>query len=211
MNRTSFIIDGFNLYHSVVKANKDSGYKSTKWLDINSMCKSFLHIVGNKAEIQDIYYFSALATHLQKEHPEKIQKHRIFIEAIQSTGITVQLGRFKPKDVWCSNCRTNIKKHEEKETDVAIAAKIFEILINNAADSIVIISGDTDLAPVIRTVKYLFPGKLIIFGFPYRRENKELKKLASKSFSISKETYQKFQFPEILKVKEKILKKPESW
>jgi uncharacterized LabA/DUF88 family protein len=211
MNRTSFVIDGFNLYHSVFTAQKDLGGKSTKWLDIKSMCESFLHIIGNQAMIQRIYYFSALATHLQKDHPEKIKKHKIFIEALESRGISVQLGRFKPKEVWCSNCRKMINKHEEKETDVAISAKIFEILIKDEAETIIIISGDTDLAPVIRTAKYLYPAKQIIFGFPYKRENRELKKLVLKSFSISKETYHKYQFPQQLIVGNKILIKPNSW
>ena len=175
------------------------------------MCESFLHIIGNNAQIQQIYYFSALATHLQKEHPEKIKKHKLFIEAIKSTGVIVQLGRFKSKEVWCSNCKQTITKHEEKETDVAISAKIFELLIKDEADSIIVLSGDTDLAPVIRTVKFLYPEKYIIFGFPYKRENKELKKLASKSFSISKETYNKFQFPVQLDVRNIILSKPDGW
>jgi hypothetical protein len=44
-NRTAFIIDGFNLYHSVVDAGEHLDV-STKWLDISALCDSYLYRVG---------------------------------------------------------------------------------------------------------------------------------------------------------------------
>ena len=211
MNRTTFIIDGFNLYHSVVEAGKDLHSGSTKWLDINSLCKSYLYLISKDAKIEKIFYFSALANHLQLKYPDKIQRHELFIKALISTGIIVELGRFKAKEVFCDNCRRLMIKHEEKETDVAMSAKIFELLIKNETDTIVIISGDTDLAPVIRTVNQLYPAKKILFGFPYKRFNRELKSLSPSSFSISKEQYVKHQFPEKIINKNQELIKPNNW
>ncbi|MBI5324938.1 MAG: NYN domain-containing protein [Ignavibacteriae bacterium] len=211
MNRTTFIIDGFNLYHSVVKASMDLQNASTKWLDIFSLCKSYLPLISKDAIIEKIYYFSALANHLQQRHPDKIKKHMLFINALKSTGIVVELGRFKEKEVYCDTCKKLMVKHEEKETDVAMSVKIFEILIKNETDTIVIFSGDTDIAPVIRTTKILYPSKRILFGFPYKRYNNELKKLSPESFSISKEQYVKFQFPNKFIFNEQILIKPSQW
>ena len=56
-NRTVFIIDGFNLYHSVKQASKDLGLadKGTKWLDIRSLCSSYLYILGGNAQLEKIY------------------------------------------------------------------------------------------------------------------------------------------------------------
>jgi len=34
MNRTIFLVDGFNLYHSLIDAQRDSGGSSAKWLDL---------------------------------------------------------------------------------------------------------------------------------------------------------------------------------
>ena len=42
MDRVTFIIDGFNLYHSVCDAERDLKGASTKWLDIKSLCSSYL-------------------------------------------------------------------------------------------------------------------------------------------------------------------------
>ncbi len=212
MNRTSFIIDGFNLYHSVREAAKFFEGKGTKWLNIKELCSSYLQIVGGGAKLENIYYFSALAKHLESTHPDVTTRHRAFLECIKDSGVKIQLARFKKKQFLCKHCGETIKRHEEKETDVAIASTIFEILFNDEADNIVIMSGDTDIAPAVRTAKSLFPEKLIGFAFPYERKNKELATISDFSFTISKEQYRKYQFPDpyVLKSDRKI-NKPLEW
>ncbi|TAH38286.1 MAG: NYN domain-containing protein [Planctomycetota bacterium] len=44
---------------------------------------------------------------------------------------------------------------EEKETDVAIAVAILEGMLDPAVDTIVLVSGDTDLVPALRAGKRL--------------------------------------------------------
>lgn len=212
MNRTVFIIDGFNLYHSVREAAKFFNGKGTKWLNIKELCSSYLHIISRTAKLKQVYYFSALAKHLEATHPDVTTRHRKFIECIKDTEIIIHLARFKKKNVLCNHCGKSIKRHEEKETDVAIASSLFEILYNDEADNIVIMSGDTDIAPSVRTAKKMYPTKLIGFAFPYQRKNKELSVIADFSFTISKEQYGKYQFPDpyILKNGRKIYK-PAEW
>jgi hypothetical protein len=106
------------------------------------------------------------------------------------------LGRFKEKEVYCNSCKTYIKKHEEKETDVFIAVKIIESFYLNECDLAIIVTGDTDLTPVVKVAKKIFPQKEIIFIFPYDRENREIAKLVPKSFSIKRKSYLKYQFPD---------------
>ncbi len=93
MNRTIFLVDGFNLYFSLKQAEKDFG-KSTRWLDLNSLCKSYLSQVGNKAQLQDIYYFSALAHHLTTIDPYMVKRHQDYISCLKNSGVQVELGRF---------------------------------------------------------------------------------------------------------------------
>ncbi|MBA3492308.1 MAG: NYN domain-containing protein [Rubrobacteraceae bacterium] len=216
-NRTAFIIDGFNLYHSVRKASADLGGVSTKWLDIRSLCDSYLHLVGNGAQTQGVYYFSALAHHLSVVNPGVVQRHQDFNRCLRSSGVDVELARFKKKDIHFrtasalgDDCSGTLKRHEEKETDVAIATKLFELFINNQCDTALLVTGDTDLAPACRTAQRLFPGKTIGFAFPYKRKNKELAKLASLSFNIDKRHYatHQFQDPFVLTNGKKVSKPP---
>ncbi len=212
MIRTSFLIDGFNLYHSLIEASRDLHGAKTKWLDIKSICFSFLPAIDKTAKFEKIYYFSALADHMTSKDTGKVKRHMDYIKCLQSTGVIVRLGRFKPKTVWCDLCKNELTRYEEKETDVAISIKLMEILMRDESDMVVLVTGDTDLAPAVKTVKRLFPVKKVTFLFPYKRKNNELANLADMSFKIKKERYTQHQFPDpvILHDGNKI-HKPASW
>jgi len=208
MNCASFIVDGFNLYHSIVDIQRDL-HICTKWLDIFSLCSSYLHFIGNNANLEYVFYFSALATHLND--PGVIQRHQNYMECLKATGINCELSRFKPKNINCPNCNHVIVRHEEKETDVAIAAKLFELLHCNMCDTVVLVTGDTDISPAVETCTNLFPLKNIIFAFPYKRKNKELAKLTH-SFKISVQSYTKYQLPNPFPLPDgTTISKPPSW
>lgn len=189
MDRVVYLIDGFNLYHSLRSAERDAGGISMRWLDIRALCRSYLHLLGREATLDRVFYFSALAKHLESSNPQVTARHKVFIECIEATGVVVELNRFKKKPIRCPACQARFNRFEEKETDVAIAIKIMELFFRDACDTVVVMSGDTDLAPACRTAMALFPTKRIIFALPYNRKNKELIKLAPGSFSIDKSQY----------------------
>lgn len=211
MNRVIYLIDGFNVYHSMCQILRDTGIK-TKWLNHNELCRSYLYKFGKTAILEKIYYFTALAYFMTARKPEAIKKHKNYIKCLENNNIEVILGKFKEKEVFCHKCKTTILKHEEKETDVAIALKILEVLIKDECDTIVIMSGDTDLIPAVKLAMKLFPEKKIVFSFPYKRKNKEIALLLPESFSINKKQYIKYQFPQKVTLKNgKIIEKPETW
>jgi uncharacterized LabA/DUF88 family protein len=205
MNRTVFLIDGFNLYHSTKDARRDLEGQSTKWLDVRALCESYLHMVGNGAQLEGVHYFSALATHLQAQDPGKVSRHEAFIECLKDTGVEVTLGKFKRKRDFrcpscgksrCGHCGSRLKHHEEKETDVAIATKFLELAFTNACESIVLMIGYTDLTPAFDTVREAYPEKDIRFALPYGRHNNVLREMAPGSFTIGREKYTNHQFPD---------------
>ena len=220
MNRVAFLVDGFNLYHSTRTAEKHTG-QSTKWLDLRAMCTAYLNAISRDAYLHSVYYFSALATHLEAVAPGKVQRHKDFIKCLEDLGVVVQLGKFKKKrDFSCPNCGQSVcghcggklKHYEEKETDVAIATKMLELLFTNTCDTIILVTGDTDLAPAIRTAQRLFPDKDIRFALPYERHNKLLRQIAPKSFRIGKDGYTNNQLPDPFTLKSgKTISKPSSW
>jgi uncharacterized LabA/DUF88 family protein len=201
MNRVTFLVDGFNLYHSVVQAECDNGGHCVKWLDLRRLCLSYLHMVRRQVnahvELETIHYFSAPPTH----RPSGTQKrHAIYMKCLESAGIHVHLGRFKKKTVECHLCHRDDVRHEEKETDVAMAALLLEVCHSGEADSVVMVTGDTDLAPAVRTCQRLFPEGFICFAFPYKRHNAELKVLAPGSFNIGRDSYLRHQFSDPLQL-----------
>ncbi len=121
--------------------------------------------------------------------------------------MTVQLNM-----IGCPHCKKRIIRHEEKETDVAIAIKLSEMLFNNECDTLVLMTGDTDLSPAIKNTKRLFPDKTIIFAFPYKRANAELAQIAPGSFKIHKGSYVRHQFPSRVVLRDgTYIEKPDSW
>ena len=213
MNRVSFLVDGFNVYHSAREASRDLTGASTVWLDLRALLRSFLSsAIGRDAALAEIHYFSALATHMDPKQPGTTSRHKAYIDCLRATGIHVHLGRFKSKDVWCRSCKTNNTHYEEKETDVAISTRLLELFHTDACDSVVLVTGDTDLAPAVRTAARVFPTKTVRFAFPYKRKNKELAQLTGNSFVIRKERYAANQLPDPFELPSgRMISKPQSW
>jgi uncharacterized LabA/DUF88 family protein len=215
VNRTSFLIDGFNLYHSLKNASDDLGLMATgtKWLNIRSLCESYLAAIGGNAQVEELYYYSAFANHRNARDPGVLKRQKVYINCLEATGLTVQMFRFKKRKIVCPKCVSSFTRHEEKETDVAIGAKLLELLFLDKCDTGIIVSGDTDVIPAVRTAQSLFPHKRIGFLLPYKRLNQELANLApGLHFAIREETYMRHQFPDPLVLSSgKIMKKPTGW
>jgi len=210
MNRVVFLIDGFNLYHSVLDIRYHHKGLLVKWLNIHDLCDSLLHNIDTKATLEKIYYFSAYAYHLND--PGVIQRHSDYIECLKSTSIEPILGRFKRKPINCTLCKREFIKHEEKETDVAIASKLIEVLEKKECETVVLVTGDTDIVPAIKTANSLFPDNLVLCAFPFGRKNKELQQLSPRSFKIRLNSYVNNQFLDpIVLADGTAIYKPASW
>src|SRR4051794_33474229 len=169
MNRTAFLIDGFNLYFSLKQASMDNKNAHTKWLDILSLCKSYRSTIGQttgkRATVVQVHYFSAPVDHLiTKNNPQILQRQKLYLRCLEDSGVIVEMGRFKRKYIKCPVCGASNLHHEEKETDVAIGARLLELFIRDKADTVVIVSGDTDIAAAVKIAQNIYPTKNIFFG-----------------------------------------------
>jgi hypothetical protein len=77
MNRVAFLVDGFNLYHSIRDAQASFGYR-VKWLDLHGLCASYVHssLFGRDAILWSVTYFSAYATFLTPTNPGVVVRHQ---------------------------------------------------------------------------------------------------------------------------------------
>ena len=191
---------------------KSTGRGPFKWLDLAGLCRSYLPLLGATAELSGVRYFSALASHLVPTNPDVVHRHQAYIRALTASGVTVQMGHFKQKDRTCVICGGRLRIHEEKETDVAIAVTLLELAITRGCETIVLISGDTDLAPAIRAAKRLAPTIRLCSVFPYGRHNREFEQLVDVSFKMSDMAYAAHQLPDPLVMPNgKTLRKPATW
>jgi hypothetical protein len=125
------------------------------------------------------------------------------------------MGDFKRKKVKCSLCQREFWKHEEKATDVAIGVKMIEVLFNRKCETVVVISGDTDIIPAIKTAHRLFPNNEILVAFPFNRKNDEFAPIAPRSFKIHIDSYKNSQLPPRVMLRTgtiiKTINKPSAW
>ena len=139
-----------------------------RWLDFRSLAKSFLRA---REELGDVYFFTALATWNQG----KVKRHRIYISALESTGVTIVMGKFKQKDVRCrADCKKMFLKREEKQTDVNIAVHLLRDAFIGAYDRAILITGDTDIIPAIAAVQKNCLKQVGVI-LPFGRRSEELK------------------------------------
>ena len=178
----AFVADGFNLYHSVTDASKDltnQAYQAllatgslglmlpvgTRWLDMNSLFASYRANIASGVAFkpgfhtQSVYYFSALAHHMERSSPGTVNRHLSYIQCLEATGVVPKLARFKSKFIRCDLCSGRLERHEEKETDVLVALQLIKLALDqkNPVKAIALVSGDTDYAPALRLVREMNP------------------------------------------------------
>jgi uncharacterized LabA/DUF88 family protein len=175
MNRVSILIDGFNLYHSLLDAERKLK-QCVKWLDIRALISSYPQVIGGCPTISNLEYYSAFAKHRIPTDPSVIRRHQSYLDALRTSGAQIQLGRFKACQQTCKVCHRSYIRYEEKETNVALATGIIEACMDPSMNTLVLVSGDSDLAPALRMVRRRFPAKRIGIAFPYQRISEDLKR-----------------------------------
>lgn len=212
MKHVAFLIDGFNLYHSIEDIRKSQGV-CLKWLDLHALCKSFMYLFGRDYDLYKIFYFTAIAYHYKDN--DKIRRHENYIKCLESKGIEVIRGRFKKKTAYCPLCNREYISHEEKETDIGISSKLLELLYANGhthCDGFCLVTGDSDLVPAITTALRISPEADIRFAFPVNRKSDNLLNLAPKSFKLREGHYRANQFRNPVKLTDgTLINRPASW
>jgi len=180
-----FFVDGFNVYHGIRETRRQT-HQDCRWLDVASLCRSVLHLIDPSAVAAGIDYFSALAHHREVDRPGTVARHPSYLEALRATGVTPHLGVFKPKDVryHSRSCDVVLRRHEEKETDVAIAAAIVEAAATRDCDVLAIVSGDTDLVPPQRAARRAHRNVGLYCLFPPYRGNRAFEAVFDGAFKI---------------------------
>lgn len=164
--------------------------------------------VGPLDTLSEVLYFTALATWM----PEKAERHKLFIRAQESEGVTIIYGEFKRKDKRCLLCRNRYSTFEEKQTDVNIAIHLLQLAIQDRYDRAVIVSGDTDLIPAVKAVRVTFPGKQIGIMIPIGGSSEDLKKHADFRFKMREHHLASSRFPSLLRLSDgTTLECPPTW
>jgi uncharacterized LabA/DUF88 family protein len=205
--RTAVYIDGFNLYYGALKGTP------YKWIDLDR----YFRLLRPNDDLQCIRYFTAVVNGPARPNQET------YLRALTTTPVvTVILGKFKNKRVRCtlSNCSYAgdrfFQTPEEKRTDVNIAVHMLDDAYQNVCDHMLLVSGDSDLVPAVRTIATRFPAMQITVYVPARDPTRgsavELRTAAHRNRDLPLNLLPHAQFPSTIPDGAGgILTKPASW
>lgn len=177
MYRVCAYIDGHNLINGMIDAKFPLWYR---WLDVCSLVRSILAI---NQEMVIVKYFTALQ---ENKKPKTIRK-QTYIEALETLmQCEVIRGKYIEEDCFCPRCNRSYSELKEKMTDVNMALEILKDAHKDRFDIAMLLSGDSDLVPVVEAVKQESRDKRVISVFPPKRTSDDLKAVVDGFFRIGR-------------------------
>ncbi len=199
--RVVVYIDGFNLYFGM----REAGFDNCRWLNLKALVQNLLH---TNQTLVDIYYFTSRVSN----NPDKQKRQSTYIDALESEGIIVVYGNYQDGTEECKRCGNIWRIAKEKMTDVNIATSIIIHAFQNKYDAAMLISGDSDLVPPIKSVHENFNNKRVFVVFPPKRHNSSMSYVAKGSFIIGRRKLVESQFgDEVISLSGYKLRRPKSW
>ena len=202
--RVIVYVDGFNLYYGL----KAKGWRRYYWLDVRLLAKNLLRSGQLLAMVR---YFTTRIS--PSSSTSKLKRQGTFLEALETrTDLHIHYGHYLAKDRRCSQCGADLTTHEEKMTDVNIAVELLGDAQDDAFDTAIVISGDSDLTPPVRATLSRYPEKRVIVAFPPARHSSQLEHAATAAFRIGRKRLKDSQFAdEVVKPDGFVLRRPTQW
>ncbi len=96
--------------------------------------------------------------------------------------------------------------------DVNIAVELLNDAADDAFDTALIVSADSDLTAPVEAVRQRYPRKRVVIACPPDRQSKRLESVAHAYFRIGRKKFHDSQFPyEVVKPGGFVLRRPPSW
>ncbi|MEJ5209326.1 NYN domain-containing protein [Denitratimonas sp. CY0512] len=198
-------IDGFNLFFGL----RDSKLRRYYWLNPEKLVANLLKegqvLVGTR-------YFTARISPNPAD-PNKHLRQQAYLEALETLPeVDIVFGQYLTKPKSCLRCHATWQQNEEKMTDVNIAVRLLTDAMDNAFDTAMIVSADSDLVPPVQVVRQRFPQKRIIIASPPKRHSVRLAEAANACFTIGRKRLADSQLPDtIVNPAGYALQRPDTW
>lgn len=202
MSQLIAYVDGFNLYHGLHQKWR----RQYLWLDLVALIRS----LRPRDDLIAVRYFTAIVL----DDPDAQARQHHYIKALARSYpnmLEVLYGRYQRKQVICRACGVSWRSYEEKETDVNISTALVADAANQRMTSALLVSGDSDLAPAIRTARVISPQLFTVAAFPPRRSSRALQTLMPESFTIGTGRIKAAQLPDVITVNGLSYKRPDKW
>ncbi len=162
MTRVTVYVDGFNFYYGLrTQKRLDQKWAKSYWINLVKLFEQFL---GEDQVLEKVIYFTA--SPLNKD---KSARQSAFLNAnklINGDRFEVVRGKYLEKTIKCPKCHYTIIRPEEKKTDVNISIRMIADCVQDKTDTVILVSGDSDLVPPIEFIQRNYPSKKVRVYFP---------------------------------------------
>lgn len=175
------------------------------WLDLHSLLGTLLR---PEQRLIKVHYFTAMVNGSGRS------RQQTYLDALQAHPghVVTHVGRFQSKTLTCRLCRKPFQTLEEKESDVSLAVQIVEDCAAGAFDTAFVVSGDSDMAPAVRSVRRIAPSKRLVAVFPPNRSSVELQGQVDATLRIWPRVPRQHQLPMTVTAPGgTVLTRPSSW
>jgi uncharacterized LabA/DUF88 family protein len=193
-------VDGFNLYHGL---HEKTGRKYL-WLDLRQLATSLLK---PDQRLVAVHYFTARV----RNNPLSAAHQAQYLGALRCTNVHVVEGRFQEKTQECRSCGGQWTSYEEKETDVNLCVALLEAARLREFDVALIVSGDSDMVPAVRSVRHMRSDVRLVAAFPPMRFSDELKRAVHASLHVGIAKIRQAQLPDHVTDGDRTYHRPKYW
>lgn len=209
MVKTRVYIDGFNLYHAIIRAYR------LHWLNL----ERFSERLNRDQPVEKVIYCTAMVSSFPQD-PNKAQRQDAYHRALRIACPKVEIlkGKFNTEKknypvTACSNsptCAVRVSVRTEKGSDVNLACRLLHDAHLNHYDRAIVVSGDSDLVETIRLVTKEVR-KIVWVRNPRDVASDQLAAVASDYDRIRPKVLMESQLPLIVTDGIKEYRKPERW
>jgi len=202
MNRVIAYIDGFNLYFGL----REKGWRRFYWLNVQLLAQNLIKF---NQELSITKYFTARVI----GSPDKEKRQSTFLEALETLpNLEIFYGKYQLNPRECPHCGFKDRVPNEKMTDVNIAVEMFSDAAKNKFDTALLLSADSDLVPLVMSMKNTFEQKRVVVAFPPKRSSIELIGVAHAYLHIGRAKLAQSILPDKVKRADGfILQRPPTW
>ena len=166
--RCTIYIDAFNWYFGVFMHRP-----AWKWLNIQSYFES----LRPDEDVVAVRFFTAVVEPHHHVSPKRDRQRRYFKALSTLPKVQITLGKYQERTVTCraASCphRYQYPVAEEKKTDVNIAVHLIDDALRGRTDTMIIVSGDSDLEPAVEWVRRNHPAIKISVYIPALEEDRQ--------------------------------------
>ncbi len=162
-------MDAFNWYSGIFQH-----HPAWKWLNV----QSFFKALRLDEEVVTVKFFTTLVDPLKNVSTRRDRQKRYIRRALGTLPkVKIILGKYQERTVTCQarDCmrRLEYQVPEEKKTDVNMAVNLLEDAVRELTDSMVIVSGDSDLEPAVEWVRRNYPHVRITVYIPVLEDERQ--------------------------------------